>query len=151
VADNTLIATFYDEADSSMPYQIGENMNLQDAYNATLNTHFAPTKIVLQEEKNHNTSADMQTEIIETTEKSVSVPLAKIGKHSIEEIKEKHDLTDAELQKLLEEGMQHEFEHTDSPIVALAIAKDHIYEHLNYYKRLEDLKFAKGGLLKHKK
>jgi hypothetical protein len=51
--------------------------------------------------------------------------------------------------QLLDEGAKHELEHTDSYIAALAIAKDHVYERLDYYQRLKAAKLAKGGMIKH--
>ena len=38
--------------------------------------------------------------------------------------------------KQLQEGMQHELEHTDNKAIALKIAVDHLLEHNDYYQRL---------------
>jgi len=135
-----MIATFIDDKGGSIAYTIGDAVNLQDALNATLNNHFAPTKIILSQQKTpylNNEKSKMTSSNLQSLH---------IGKHTTEEIKSKHKLEDKKLSELLHEGMTHEMEHTDDYLVALAIAKDHIFENVNYYKRLKEMKLAKGGM-----
>lgn len=135
-----MIATFIDDKGGSIAYTIGDAVNLQDALNATLNNHFAPTKIILSQQKTpylNNEKSKMTSSNLQSLH---------IGKHTTEEIKRKYKLEDKKLSELLHEGMTHEMEHTDDYLVALAIAKDHIFENVNYYKRLKEMKLAKGGM-----
>jgi hypothetical protein len=135
-----MIALFIDDKNNQKAYPIGQNMDLQDAYNATLNLHFKPHKILLT---SHNTDTQMDDKNIHT---DLIIPKKKIGKHTIGEIMEKHNITEEQLLPLLEEGMKHELEHTDDILIAMSIAQDHIYETLDYYSRLKQLNLAKGGM-----
>jgi hypothetical protein len=137
-----MIATFYNGDETSIAYVLGDNMTLQDAYNATINNHFAPTKISLMNPNNHFAEGGNMAETAPDLQKS-----NQIGKHSAEEIMEKHNVSVDKLSKLFHEGMLHELEHTDSYVTALAIAKDHIYERLDYYQRLKEMKLSQGGML----
>ena len=137
-----MIATFYNGDEASIAYVLGDSMTLQDAYNATINNHFAPTKISLMNEKNLFAEGGKMVETPPDLQKNTT-----IGKHTTEEILQKHNVSEDKLSKLLHEGMLHELEHTDSYVTALAIAKDHIYERLDYYQRLKEMKLAQGGML----
>jgi hypothetical protein len=136
-------ATFYNDENGSISYNIGQDINLVDAFNATKNNHFTPTKITMTEENSPQNIPDLPTQ------EQLNSRKVAIGKHSIEDIKSKHKIKDEVLMQLLDEGAKHELEHTDSYIAALAIAKDHVYERLDYYQRLKAAKLAKGGMIKH--
>ena len=138
-----MIATFYNDENGSISYNIGQDINLVDAFNATKNNHFTPTKITMTEENSPQNIPDLPTQ------EQLNSRKVAIGKHSIEDIKSKHKIKDEVLMQLLDEGAKHELEHTDSYIAALAIAKDHVYERLDYYQRLKAAKLAKGGMIKH--
>ena len=138
-----MIATFFDDKGGSIAYQVGVNMSLQDAFNATFNTHFAPTLVVLSDlPKEYKDGGEVVILEADRTK-------AAVGKHSIDDILDKHKISIEKLGKLIDEGAEHEMEHTDNYKLALAIATDHIYEHLDYYQRLKQVKLAYGGLLKH--
>lgn len=143
VAKRTMIVTFYNDENAQISYEIGDNMSLDDAYHATKNNHFAPTKITMTEKNITQNVPDLPSqELLDHLKLSV-------GKHTIEEIKQKHNVSNEKLMELLREGASHELEHTDDYATALAIAKDHIYERLDYYERLKQAKLAKGGMIKH--
>ena len=143
VVKRNMIATFYNDENGSISYEIGQDINLVDAFNATKNNHFTPTKITMTEENSPQNVPDLPTQ------EQLNSRKVEIGKHSIDDIKSKHKIKDDVLMQLLDEGAKHELEHTDSYIAALAIAKDHIYERLDYYQRLKAAKLAKGGMIKH--
>jgi hypothetical protein len=160
VAEVPIIAVFHSNDNRSISYVLGDSMNLQDAYNATINNHFAPTQITMQEPiliKNDNDiDRESGVDIVETAEKEVKVPIAKIGKHSITDIMNKYQIGEEQLHPILFEGIEHEMEHSEHIIVAMAIAQDHLFERLDYYKRLKDMEktksemtqiMAKGGAL----
>lgn len=137
-------ATFFDDNGSSVAYVISDGMSLQDALNATKNTHFAPSLIVIQQGKNTETSDNEQAKA------GLNHTSYPVGKHTIQQVMEKHGINaDKRLAELLNEGAEHELEHTDDYIVAMGIAIDHLYENLDYYKKLKQVKLAYGGLLKH--
>lgn len=138
-----MIATFFDSKGNSTTYDLGENMSLQDALNATRNNHFAPTLVVLSNLENSFKEGG-ETVILENTDIK-----AQLGKHTIEDILDKHKISLDKVYELVREGTDHEIEHTDNYRLAAAIATDHIYEHLDYYQRLKQVNLAYGGLLKH--
>jgi len=143
VVKRNMIATFYNDENNSISYDIGQNISLADAFNATKNNHFTPTKITMTQENSPQNVPDLPTQ------EELNRRKFAIGKHSIEDIKSKHKVKEAVLLQLLDEGAKHELEHTDSYVTALAIAKDHIYERLDYYQRLKAAKLAKGDMIKH--
>jgi hypothetical protein len=57
----------------------------------------------------------------------------------IEKISKKHNIPVAKLKLELEKGKKIEREHTKNLKVALEIAKDHLYEDPNYYKKLKKM------------
>lgn len=145
VAEPTMIATFFDGKGGSTTYELGDNMSLQDALNATRNNHFAPTLVVLTNLENTFKEGG-ETVILENTSTQ-----AQLGKHSFDDVLAKHKISHSKLDELVSEGAEHEMEHTDNYRLAIAIATDHLYEHLDYYKRLKQVNLAYGGLLKYAK
>lgn len=141
VAERTFTAIFRNDKGGSVAYEIGENLDLQDALNATINNGFAPTKIILSQQK----TPYLNNEKAKMTSSKMQTP--HIGKHTSEEIKRKYKIEDKKLSELLHEGMTHEMEHTNDYLIAMAIAKDHIFENLNYYPKLKQMNLARGAMM----
>jgi hypothetical protein len=132
-----MIATFINEQGEAVTHNIGESLNLQDALNATINSRFATSVIVIHVGKN-------KAETVENTEKEV---LGHVGRHSVDELFSKYHNMDV-VAKAINDGTFHEMEHTDNIGTARAIAIDHLYDNLNYYNRIKDAKLAHGGMIK---
>ena len=65
---------------------------------------------------------------------------SKNGKTAtVKELADKWNLTISEIEKLVAEGQKVELEHTDDPVMAAEIARDHIFELENYYKKLKQV------------
>ena len=114
---------------------------MQDAYNVVANDDFAPTQINIQLENMNLPSYSLGSEM------PIETAYDKIGRHSTAEIMAKHKISQQDLEVLLDEGANHELEHTSSILVAMLIAQDHLYEHLDYYKRLKAAKLVKGAVI----
>ena len=132
-------ATFYNSAGDYISYDIGDEINLQDAFNATKNNLSAPTNIVISQEEN---------QLLNTAKGDLNTK-NNIGRHSEEDILSKYNLDEKKLALILEKGAEHELEHTDDYDLAMAIARDHIYNNVEYYQILSSVKLARGALLKH--
>jgi predicted ABC-type ATPase len=65
------------------------------------------------------------------------------------DIEEKYKLSETEVGRLIEDGAEHELEHTSDYLLAVRIASSHLYENKNYYKKLKEMKLAMGGVVKH--
>ena len=135
-----MIVLFVNDQNDHKAFDVGSNIDLQDALNVTLNEDFIPTKIILE------TNPNIQITMEETQIPDLIKPKLSVGKHTFDEILSKHNVPKDKLITLLDEGMAHEMEHTDDPAIAIAIAQDHIYETLDYYRRLKDLKLQLGGM-----
>lgn len=136
-----LSATFINATGNTQSFDITEGFTLQDAYNVVANDDFAPTQINIQSENMNLPSYSLGSE------KPVETAYDKIGRHSTADIMAKHKISSEELENLLDEGANHELEHTSNILVAMKIAQDHLYEHLDYYKRLKAAKLAKGAVI----
>ena len=137
-----LSATFINATGNTKPFDITEGFTLQDAYNVVANDDFAPTQINIQLENMNLPSYSLGSEM------PIETAYDKIGRHSTAEIMAKHKISQQDLEVLLDEGANHELEHTSSILVAMLIAQDHLYEHLDYYKRLKAAKLVKGAVIK---
>jgi hypothetical protein len=136
-----LSAIFINATGNTKPFDITEGFTLQDAYNVVANDDFAPTQINIQLENMNLPSYSLGSEM------PIETAYDKIGRHSTAEIMAKHKISQQDLEVLLDEGANHELEHTSSILVAMLIAQDHLYEHLDYYKRLKAAKLAKGAVI----
>jgi len=136
-----LQATFTNPLGQAKTLDIKDGLNLQDAYNVVANDDFAPTQITL--EATNMNSSDSNVE----PDKQVETAYDLIGKHSINDIIDKHKISTDELAVLLEEGTNHELEHTSSYLIAMKIAQDHLYEDLRYYSKLKEAMLARGAVL----
>lgn len=136
-----LQATFTNPLGQAKTLDIKDGLNLQDAYNVVANDDFAPTQITL--EATNMNSSDSNVE----PDKQVETAYDLIGKHSINDIIDKHKISSDELAVLLEEGTNHELEHTSSYLIAMKIAQDHLYEDLRYYSKLKEAMLARGAVL----
>jgi hypothetical protein len=136
-----LSATFINATGNTQSFDITEGFTLQDAYNVVANDDFAPTQINIQSENMNLPSYSLGSEM------PVETAYDKIGRHSTADIMAKHKISQQELENLLDEGANHELEHTSSILNAMKIAQDHLYEHLDYYKRLKAAKLAKGAVI----
>ena len=136
-----LSATFINATGNTQSFDITEGFTLQDAYNVVANDDFAPTQINIQSENMNLPSYSLGSEM------PVETAYDKIGRHSTADIMAKHKISSEELENLLDEGANHELEHTSNILVAMKIAQDHLYEHLDYYKRLKAAKLAKGAVI----
>lgn len=65
------------------------------------------------------------------------------------DIEEKYKLSETEVGRLIEDGAEHELEHTSDYLLAVRIASSHLYENKDYYKKLKQMKLAMGGVVKH--
>ena len=75
---------------------------------------------------------------IQEKEKDTEKEKDLVGKktHSVEEIAKKHGVSVETIEKQIDIGKKIEMEHTDSEEAAEEIARDHLWEFLNYYKEL---------------
>jgi hypothetical protein len=140
-----LQATFTNPLGQAKTLEIKDGLNLQDAYNVVANDDFAPTQITL--EATNMNSSDSNVE----PDKQVETAYDLIGRHSSNDIIDKHKISSDELAVLLEEGTNHELEHTSSYLIAMKIAQDHLYEDLMYYSKLKEAMLARGAVLSMKK
>jgi hypothetical protein len=136
-----LSATFINANGDTKPFDITEGFSLQDAFNVVANDDFAPTQINIQSENMNLPSYSLGSE------QPVETAYDILGKYSTADIIAKHKISQQQLEPLLEEGANHELEHTSNILVAMKIAQDHLYEHLDYYKRLKQAKLAKGAVI----
>jgi hypothetical protein len=136
-----LQATFTNSLGQAKTLDIKDGFSLQDAYNVVVNDDFAPTQITL--EATNMNSSDSNVE----PDKQVETAYDLIGRHSNTDIIDKHKITPDELAVLLEEGTNHELEHTSSYLIAMKIAQDHLYEDLMYYSKLKEAMLARGAML----
>ncbi len=136
-----LQATFTNPLGQAKTLDIKDGFNLQDAYNVVANDDFAPTQITLQAINMNSSDSNVEPD------KQVETAYDLIGKHSINDIIDKHKISSDELAVLLEEGTNHELEHTSSYLVAMKIAQDHLYEDLRYYSKLKEAMLARGAML----
>jgi hypothetical protein len=136
-----LSATFINANGDTKPFDITEGFSLQDAFNVVANDDFAPTQINIQSENMNLPSYSLGSE------QPVETAYDILGKYSTADIIAKHQISQQQLEPLLEEGANHELEHTSNILVAMKIAQDHLYEHLDYYKRLKQAKLAKGAVI----
>lgn len=58
---------------------------------------------------------------------------------SLKDIAKKHNVSEKELKKQLDKGIEVEMEHTDKKSVAKEIAMDHLFEDPKYYDKLETI------------
>jgi hypothetical protein len=140
-----LQATFTNPLGQAKTLEIKDGLSLQDAYNVVANDDFAPTQITL--EATNMNSSDSNVE----PDKQVETAYDLIGRHSSNDIIDKHKISSDELAVLLEEGTNHELEHTSSYLIAMKIAQDHLYEDLMYYSKLKEAMLARGAVLSMKK
>lgn len=133
-------ATFSNQLGQAKTLAIKDGFNLQDAYNVVANDDFAPTQITL-EPINMN-SSDSNVEPDKQVETAYD-----LGRYSINDIIDKHKISSDELAVLLEEGTNHELEHTSSYLIAMKIAQDHLYEDLRYYSKLKEVMLARGAAI----
>lgn len=133
-------ATFSNQLGQAKTLDIKDGFNLQDAYNVVANDDFAPTQITL-EPINMN-SSDSNVEPDKQVETAYD-----LGRYSINDIIDKHKISSDELAVLLEEGTNHELEHTSSYLIAMKIAQDHLYEDLRYYSKLKEVMLARGAAI----
>jgi predicted ABC-type ATPase len=138
-------ATFYDNHNNAESVDMSNGMSLQDAYNVVANSGLKATKI----EINNNEISTLNTKNPE--EMTTETTFGKIKSPDSLSILRKHRISTEELSKLLQVGMEHEMEHTTDVSVAMAIAKAHIYENKDYYKKLQELKLRKGAILEHER
>lgn len=137
-------ATFYDNLNNAESVDMSNGLTLQDAYNVVANRGLKATKIEINNPEISTLNPEKPEEMsTETTFGAIKSPDSL-------SILRKHRITNDELVKLLEVGMEHEMEHTTDMSVAMAIAKAHIYENKDYYKKLQELKLARGAMLEHK-
>jgi hypothetical protein len=136
-----LSATFINANGDTKPFDITEGFSLQDAFNVVANDDFAPTQINIQSENMNLPSYSLGSE------QPVETAYDILGKYSTADIIAKHQISQQQLEPLLEEGANHELEHTSNILFAMKIAQDHLYEHLDYYKRLKQAKLAKGAVI----
>jgi len=134
-------ATFIDDKGESLTLNVGENLDLQDAYNVVANSGVKATEIKINNTEISTIIPEKQEEMKE------EIIYGSIKSPSTESILRKHNLTQDELVKLLKDGTEHEFEHTTKVEVAMAIAKAHIYENKDYYKKLKQAKLRQGAIL----
>lgn len=137
-------ATFYDNLNNAESVNMSNGMTLQDAYNVVANRGLKATKIEINNPEISTLNPEKPEEM------STEITFGSIKSPDSLSILRKHRITNDELVKLLEVGMEHEMEHTTDMSVAMAIAKAHIYENKDYYKKLQELKLARGAMLQHK-
>jgi 8-oxo-dGTP pyrophosphatase MutT (NUDIX family) len=58
---------------------------------------------------------------------------------TIKDVMDKYNLSEDDVKKICEEGTKHEMEHTDDENIAREIARDHIWEDKDYYKKLKKI------------
>jgi ppGpp synthetase/RelA/SpoT-type nucleotidyltranferase len=135
-------ATFTNQDGESITLNVGENLDLQDAYNVVANSGIKATEIKIN-------NPEISTIIPETQEEmQEEIIYGSIKSPSTTSILKKHNLTQDQLVSLLKDGTEHEFEHTTNVEVAMGIAKAHLYEDKDYYIKLKRAKLRQGALLK---
>ena len=134
-------ATFSNQSGQAKTLDIKDGFNLQDAYNVVANDDFAPTQITLEPINMNSSYSNVEPD------KQVETAYDLIGRHSSNDIIDKHKISSDELAALLEEGTNHELEHTSSYLIAMKIAQDHLYEDLMYYSKLKEAMLARGAAL----
>ena len=76
------------------------------------------------------------------------IPGGKAAGKTMKDIMEKYNLSEGEAIKICEEGTKHELEHTTDKDIAREIARDHIWEMKDYYKKLKKIeKAVEDGIL----
>jgi hypothetical protein len=136
-----LQATFTNPSGQAKTLDIKDGFSLQDAYNVVANDDFAPTQITLEAINMNSSDSNVEPE------KQVETAYDLIGRHSSNDIIDKHKISSDELAILLEEGTNHELEHTSSYLIAMKIAQDHLYEDLMYYSKLKAAMLARGAVI----
>ena len=132
-------ATFSNQSGQAKTLDIKDGFSLQDAYNVVANDDFAPTQITLEAINMNSSDSNVEPE------KQVETAYDLIGRHSSNDIIDKYKISSDELAILLEEGTNHELEHTSSYLIAMKIAQDHLYEDLMYYSKLKEAMLARGA------
>ena len=136
-----LQATFTNPSGQAKTLDIKDGFSLQDAYNVVANDDFAPTQIILEAINMNSSDSNLEPE------KQVETAYDLIGRHSSNDIIDKHKISSDELAALLEEGTNHELEHTSNYLIAMKIAQDHLYEDLRYYSKLKEVMLARGAAI----
>jgi ppGpp synthetase/RelA/SpoT-type nucleotidyltranferase len=134
-------ATFIDKDGESLTLSIGEDINLQDAYNVVANKGLKATEIQINNNEISTAIPENQEEMKE------EIIFGSIKTPTNLSILKKYNLTQDELVDILKVGTEHEFEHTTSVRMAMAIAKAHIYEDKDYYTKLKKAKLKQGAIL----
>ena len=134
-------ATFSNQSGQAKTLDIKDGFSLQDAYNVVANDDFAPTQITLEAINMNSSDSNVEPE------KQVETAYDLIGRHSSNDIIDKYKISSDELAILLEEGTNHELEHTSSYLIAMKIAQDHLYEDLMYYSKLKEAMLARGAVI----
>ena len=134
-------ATFSNQSGQAKTLDIKDGFSLQDAYNVVANDDFAPTQITLEAINMNSSYSNVEPD------KQVETAYDLIGRHSSNDIIDKHKISSDELAILLEEGTNHELEHTSSYLIAMKIAQDHLYEDLMYYSKLKEAMLARGAAI----
>jgi hypothetical protein len=134
-------ATFSNQSGQAKTLDIKDGFSLQDAYNVVANDDFAPTQITLEAINMNSSDSNVEPE------KQVETAYDLIGRHSSNDIIDKYKISSDELAILLEEGTNHELEHTSSYLIAMKIAQDHLYEDLMYYSKLKEAMLARGAAI----
>lgn len=134
-------ATFSNQSGQAKTLDIKDGFNLQDAYNVVANDDFAPTQITLEPINMNSSYSNVEPD------KQVETAYDLIGRHSSNDIIDKHKISSDELATLLEEGTNHELEHTSSYLIAMKIAQDHLYEDLMYYSKIKQAMLSRGAAL----
>ena len=134
-------ATFSNQSGQAKTLDIKDGFNLQDAYNVVANDDFAPTQITLEPINMNSSYSNVEPD------KQVETAYDLIGRHSSNDIIDKHKISSDELAALLEEGTNHELEHTSSYLIAMKIAQDHLYEDLMYYSKIKQAMLSRGAAL----
>jgi hypothetical protein len=75
------------------------------------------------------------------------IPGGKAKGKSLKDIADKHNTTLEDIKKELHKGIKVEMEHTSDVKIAAEIARDHIWENLHYYEKLDKAHLEEGLLL----
>ena len=136
-----LSATFINATGNTKPFDITEGFTLQDAYNVVANDDFAPTQITLEPINMNSSYSNVEPD------KQVETAYDLLTKPSVNDILNKHKISSEELTVLLEEGYNHELEHSSSYAIAMKIAHDNLYDDLMYYSKIKQAMLSRGAAL----
>ena len=134
-------ATFSNQSGQAKTLDIKDGFNLQDAYNVVANDDFAPIQITLEPINMNSSYSNVEPD------KQVETAYDLLTKPSVNDILNKHKISSEELTVLLEEGYNHELEHSSSYAIAMKIAHDNLYDDLMYYSKIKQAMLSRGAAL----